>query len=107
VQGRLKAVRDTYIANGGESWGRPSHEKYLLSGLTQCDCCDKSTTVLLGTSGSGEERRPAAWYACSYNHNRGRVVCANDHRAPMAQLDTAVLHAINNRCLSPKASPLR
>jgi site-specific DNA recombinase len=58
--------------------------------------------VLRGTNGNGATRRPAAWYACSYNHNRGRVVCANDHRAPMAHLDRAVIAAIKEQVLLPE-----
>ena len=102
VQQRLLDVRATYIRNGGEAWGRPSHEKYLLSGLARCACCDKSITVLGGTNGNGDAREPAGWYACSYNHNRGRVVCANDHRAPMEQLDGAVIGAIKEHVLVPE-----
>ena len=103
VQQRLKGVRATYIRTAGESWGRPSHERYLLSGLSRCSCCDKSITVLKGTNGSGEARRPAGGYACSYNHNRGRAVCTNDHRAPMDYLDAAVIDAIREHTLAPEA----
>ena len=103
VQRRLKDVRSTYIRDGGEWWGRPSQEKYLLSGLARCAGCGKAITVLRGTNGSGGARQPAAWYACSYNHNRGRVICANDHHAPMAALDRAVIETVKQHVLVPEA----
>lgn len=51
VQQRLKEVRSTYVRDAGKWWGRPSTERYLLTGMGRCSCCGKSITALGGYSG--------------------------------------------------------
>src|SRR5258708_15707455 len=103
AQQRLKDVKATYIRDGGQWWGRPSTEKYLLTGMGRCTCCGKSLAVIGGWNGSPPQRRRVHFYGCSYFHTRGRTICTNDHRARMESLDGAVLQAIEQQVLKPEA----
>ena len=103
AQQRLREVRATYIRDGGQWWGRPSVEKYLLSGMGRCTGCGKSITVLYSYNGTTGNRQKVYQYGCSYNHTRGDVVCENDHRARMEWLDGAVIEAIEQQVLQPEA----
>ena len=103
MQKRLKDVRATYIRDGGEWWGKPSSEKYLLSGMGRCDRCGKAVTVIGGKTGTGKNRSNIYYYGCSYHHTRGETVCTNNHRARLQWLDEAVIKAINAQVLTPEA----
>ena len=103
AQLRLKEVAAAYIRDGGHWWGRPSQEKYLLTGMGLCSCCGKSITALGGYNGSPPHRQKVYYYGCSYNHTRGSTVCANDHRARMEWLDSGVIEAIERQVLLPEA----
>ena len=102
VQQRLKEIRAAYIRDGGHWWGKPSTEKYLLSGMGKCASCGKSLSALGGYSGS-KTRKRVYYYGCSYYQTRGQTVCDNDHRAHMEWLDTAVIDAISQQVLTPAA----
>ena len=91
AQKRLKNVRSTYIRDGGHWWGRPSAEKYLLSGMGKCSSCGKSIAVIGGNNGNGKNRKKAYYYGCSYFHTRGETVCDNNHRTRLEWLDDAVI----------------
>ena len=101
VQQRLRDVRSTYIRDGGHWWGRPSAEKYLLSGIGKCSSCGKSIVVIGGSNGNGKNRQNAYYYGCSYFHTRGEAVCDNNHRTRIDWLDDAVLRAVE-RHLTPE-----
>jgi site-specific DNA recombinase len=103
VQQRLKAVRATYIRDGAQWWGRPSVEKYLLTGMGRCSCCGKAVAAIGGYVGTPPNRRKMTYYCCSYHHTRGATVCENDHRAHMEWLDRAVIEAIRQQVLTPQA----
>ena len=103
VQQRLKAVRDTYIRDGGQWWGRPAVERYLLTGMGRCSYCGKAIAAIGGYVGTAPNRRKVTYYCCSYHHNRGATVCANDHRAHMEWLDRAVIESIRQQVLTPQA----
>ena len=103
VQQRLREVKATYIRDGGQWWGRPSVEKYLLSGMARCTGCGKAITVLYHQNGSPPRREKVHYYGCSYHHTRGDTVCANDHRARMEHLDGGVIEAIRQQVLTPEA----
>jgi hypothetical protein len=102
VQRRLKDVRETYIRDGGHWWGKPSSEKYLLTGMARCADCGKTISIIGGKSGSGTRRKNIFYYGCSYYHTRGETVCENNHRARMEWLDAAVIQAIEG-LLTPEA----
>ncbi len=102
-QQRLKEVAATYIRDAGQWWGRPSVEKYLLTGMGRCTCCGKSLTVIGGWNGSPPKRQRVHFYGCSYFHTRGRTICTNDHSARMERLDGAVIEAIEQQVLKPEA----
>ena len=101
VQQRLKDVRGLYIRNGGEWWGRPSAEKYLLSAMGRCKSCGKSLAIIGGYNGSPGGRKKTYYYGCSFRHTRGDVGCDNNHRARMEWLDAAVIESIR-RQLTPE-----
>jgi site-specific DNA recombinase len=101
VQARLKDVRATYIRDGGQWWGRPAAEKYLLTGMGRCAICGKSLSVIGGNNGSPGRREKSFYYGCSYHHARGDKVCANGHRARLGELNDAVLNAIKSQ-LTPE-----
>ena len=103
VRRRLKDVRETYIRDGGHWWGRPATEKYLLAGMGRCSCCGKTIAAIGGYVGTAPNRRKMTYYCCPYHHTRGATVCANDHRATMESLDSAVIEAIRKQVLTPQA----
>lgn len=88
VQARLKVVRQACVReNGGTLWGRPETgraSQYLLSGIARCGLCGSS---MVATKGLGAGRKLHARYACSYNSNRGKTVCANNWRESQEVLD--------------------
>jgi hypothetical protein len=98
----LKDVRATYIRDGGQWWGKPSAEKYLLTGMGRCTC-GKAITVIGGKTGSGHNRKNIYYYGCSYHHTRGETVCNNNYRARMQWLDASVIKAIESQVLTPDA----
>jgi hypothetical protein len=86
----------------GTLWGRPETGRvssYLLSGLARCGLCGASMVAAKG-SGAG---RKYALYACSYNSNRGKTVCANTWRESQEVLDGKVIGAIERTILTPDA----
>jgi DNA invertase Pin-like site-specific DNA recombinase len=85
VEQRVREVGATYVRENGRLWGRPSHEKYLLSGMGRCSCCGKPISVLYRSA----DRR---YYGCPYNYVRH--ACDNSHRARTDDLDRSVLAAI-------------
>jgi hypothetical protein len=91
-----------YIRDGGQWWGKPSSEKYLLTGMGRCDC-GKAITVIGGKTGSAGRRKNIYDYGCSYHHIRGDTVCDNGHRARMQWMDAAVINAIDQQVLTPDA----
>jgi DNA invertase Pin-like site-specific DNA recombinase len=95
VEQRLREVGATYVREDGRLWGRPSSEKYLLSGMGHCSCCGKNIAVLYR---SADRMR---YYGCSYNYVRH--ACTNDHRARMDDLDRSVIAAIESQVLTPTA----
>ena len=112
VQSRLKAVRATYVReNGGRLWGRPEtgrESKYLLSGMARCGCGNKGRDGVEHVCGAnivvtGGQKHSHYYYGCGYFQNRGAVVCANDHRARMRDLDELVLAEIERKALTPAA----
>lgn len=100
TQKRLAAARETYLReNNGNLWGRPDmgrESKYLLSGIARCDCCGGNITITGG-------HRGWYYYGCSVYQNKGHTVCKNDHRARMKHLDAAVLEAVDEVALTPRA----
>jgi hypothetical protein len=107
AQERIQAVAKQYIREtNGDLWGRPGmgrESKYLLTGIGRCGCCGANLVVIGGRTGSAGNRRPMYYYGCSYRHNRGATVCANDTRVKMDKLDDAVLDAIQQQVLTPDA----
>jgi hypothetical protein len=94
---RLSTARASYIkATGGLVFGRPVNSfasPYLLTGLARCSVCGASFVVL--TRDFKSERRP--FYACSYHHHRGAVVCPNGLPAEMQATNREVLTSIGSR----------
>lgn len=99
AQKRLAATKVKYLrANDGSFWGRPDcglQSKYLLSGLMRCATCGGNITI------TGGQKHSHYYYGCSVYQNKGYTVCANDHRERMADIDQAVLSAIENSALTP------
>lgn len=100
VKRRLAEVRSTYIRDGGHWWGKPSTEKYLLSGMGRCGVCGKSLAAVGGTSGTAT-RKQVYYYGCSYYQSRGHAVCTNNHRVRMEWLDSSVIESIKRQVLQP------
>lgn len=107
VQGRLQAVRKTYVRDtNGQLWGRPGtgvESRYLLSGLSECGCCAHNVVMLGGRTGHGTPRRRSYYYGCAYAATRGPTVCTNTLKAPLEAADALVLDTIRARVLTPKA----
>jgi site-specific DNA recombinase len=107
VKARHSAAAKTYVRNtNGTLWGRPgmgAESKYLLTGLARCGCCTANIVVLGRQSGAGATRKRVYYYGCSYHNNRGRTVCANDHREQMNTVNNSVLRAIEEQVLNPTA----
>ncbi|MHB0982183.1 MAG: recombinase family protein [Thiobacillus sp.] len=106
VQKRIGAVAATYAReSNGEWWGRPETgavSPYLLSGLMRCSVCGGSMVGHTWYSGTGKGRKPSRRYACSIHAKRGANVCSNGVRPPMAEVDDAVLSAIERTILTPE-----
>jgi site-specific DNA recombinase len=107
VRARSDAARTTYLKDTrGRLWGRPGigvESKYLLTGLAECGCCGRNITMIGGRSGVPGKRRPIYYYGCSYHHNRGRTVCANDHKARMEEADALVISQVR-KLITPDAA---
>ena len=107
AQARFAAAAKTYLRDtGGKLWGRPGmgrESKYLLTGMGRCTVCGANIQVIGGKSGVPGKRRSVYYYGCSYHHNRGPTVCANDHNERMETMDDAVLEAIEKQILTPDA----
>ena len=58
---------------------------------------------MVATSGLGHGRKRYPRYACSFNSNRGKTVCANNWRESQEVLDGKVLKAIERAVLTPEA----
>jgi hypothetical protein len=99
-----KNWKSAYVReNGGTLWGKPETgraSQYLLSGLARCGLCGSS---MVATKGLGKGRKLYPRYACSWNSNRGRTVCANNWRESQEVLDEKVLGAIERSVLTPDA----
>ena len=91
-----------HIRDGGQWWGKPSTEKYLLTGKARCERCSKSIAAIGGYNGSPPKRRKVYYYGCSYRHSRGDTVCSNNRRARLEWLDNAVISAIQDQALRPE-----
>ena len=104
AQTRLREVASNYIRDGGHWWGRPSTEKYLLSGLCRCAECQKNITIVGGYNGGPNQRSRIFYYGCSYQHTRGPTVCSNTHRVRVERLDEAVAEAFDQQVLVPDAA---
>jgi hypothetical protein len=58
---------------------------------------------MVATKAMGTGRKLYARYACSFNSNRGRTVCANNARVAQEVLDRKVISAIESAILTPQA----
>jgi DNA repair exonuclease SbcCD ATPase subunit len=107
VRKRQQQTAKTYIRNSnGSLWGRPGmsrDSKFLLTGMAHCACCGANLVILGGSSGHGAKRKPIHRYGCSHFHNRGRTVCANDHKADMQETNSRVITAIEQQIFTPGA----
>jgi DNA invertase Pin-like site-specific DNA recombinase len=98
---RMDGARRLYLAaTGGSLWGRPPSElqsQYLLSGLMRCACCGASMTVRSGSHGLSQR----LFYICASYDRRGRTVCDNGLRLPMAAADDAILTGLSDYVMAP------
>ena len=101
VQKRLGAMRGVYLrSTGGKLHGRPEtgrDSRYLLSGLVRCESC--GAAMIVSSYWSGRQRK--SFYCCSYRSNRGSTICSNSVKPAVAELDAAVLQAIERYALQP------
>ena len=99
---RLDAAKQVYVRSqkGRMTWGHPPagiESKYLLSGLMRCSCCGASMTVRSSSYG----RRRFFYFICASYDHRGRTVCPNGLRLPMAAADEAILTKMSTYVLDP------
>jgi bifunctional non-homologous end joining protein LigD len=103
LEGIVAKWRDGTYRNserGAPPWSREA--KYLLTGLLSCRC------------GAGMEARSrpsvraerVRFYECSAHHSQGRTICSNGLILPMDVADDAVLSAVKDSILHPKALDL-
>ena len=104
VQTRLKAVATNYVRDGGHWWGRPSTEKYLLTGNLKCGVCGGNITIIGGQSGQKGKRKAISYYGCARHHTRGHTVCTNDTRVRLERLEARVIEALEKTVLVPAAA---
>ena len=71
----------------GRGARKGAQPKYLLSGLARCTECGGPISVEQVNFGP----RIAKVYACSYNRKRGKSVCKNSIRRPVAEIDDVVI----------------
>ena len=96
---RMAASRAIYLkATGGRAYGRPVNRvtsPYLLTGLGACGACGSSMFV----NRHGRQGRVTA-YGCVLHHQRGRAVCGNSLVVSLADVDQAVLAAVERDVLN-------
>jgi site-specific DNA recombinase len=102
VQSRLAdtAGKTLRFADGRIS-GRPpkTASKNLLAGLASCGACGGGLVV----ETSPRKRGRVAEYVCFRHRNHGKGVCANQRHLPVAEMNEAVLAAIEQHALTPDA----
>jgi site-specific DNA recombinase len=97
---RLASAAAVYVrSTNGQMWGRPPsgiESEHLLSGWGRCACCGGSMTV------RASSHRRQFYYVCANYDRRGRTVCANSLRLPMARADAALVTKVRDYVLDPE-----
>jgi site-specific DNA recombinase len=102
VAERRRDVEATSVRlTGGRLSGRPPKDKTLnlLAGIAKCGVCSGGLTVETYFTKAGQPRR--AHYVC--NRRRASGACSNTLRVPVADMEDAVLTAIEDIALTPEA----
>jgi hypothetical protein len=98
---RLSAARNIYLhTNKGRTFRRPAlgqPSKYLLTNFALCGYCGGPLQVRSGSHGKGGSQ----FYGCAGYHERGRTVCTNRAKVPMADADSILIEALLDDILAP------
>ncbi len=89
---RLEKNRKRY----GKAAKSGTKARHLLSGLARCAECGGPIRVETSKFGSANVKV----YACSYNRTRGKSVCINGMRRPIAGINTAIVDWIKENVLT-------
>lgn len=89
THGVWDAVAKRFASNpvfGSAPGTRGARPAYLLTGISKCAECGGYITV------TNRSKSPA--YVCGWRHDKGKALCSNTARHPMAELDARVLAAV-------------
>lgn len=75
---------------------RGTQPRYLLTGVSRCAICGGPVKVANGKLGY----KNARVYVCGWRHERGRTVCSNAMRRPVAAVNEAVIAWMTQHVLS-------